>query len=188
VAAIDDVAQKLRTLLDGVNSESEKLKRALSGLGDASSARSGRPSGRRKPGPKPGPRGAFAKAAKPSPRNASATRVPRAERERAILTFLKGSPKASAKEIAAAVGTTANYVNNMLTGLRKQGRLVRQPDGSQVEVKVAASGSARKSSAAKPTSRRKPGRPKGSGNKPGRKRGSKKRGAKKAAAKAETGK
>jgi len=94
----------------------------------------------------------------------SAARIPRAERERAILAFLKGHPSASAKEIAVDIETTYNYVNNMLTGLRKQGRLVRKADGTQVEVQAGASASAAaKPAAAKSSGRKKPGPKKSSG-------------------------
>lgn len=107
----------------------------------------------------------------------SAARIPRAERERAILAFLKAHPSASAKEIGAGVETTANYVNNMLTGLRKQGRLVRKADGTQVEIKGAPAPAATKS-----TTRKKPGRKRAAGKKrPSGKRG--KRGSGKAKSK-----
>jgi hypothetical protein len=155
VAVIDDAAQLIRTRLDELNTEREKLERALGELGGNSAPRPGRPPGRRKPGPKPGRRGAASPKAtgRPGRRKASAARVPKAMREQAILTFLEGKPLASAKEIGAAVGTTANYVNNMLSGLRKQGRLVRQADGALVEVKAGASSSA----AVKPAARKKAG-------------------------------
>ena len=190
MAVIDDAAQLIRNRLDELDTEKEKLERALSELDSNVAPRRGRPPGRRKPGPKPGRRGAASSkaAGKPGRRKASAARIPKAEREQAILAFLKDNPSASAKEIGVGVETTANYVNNMLTGLRKQGRLVRKADGTQVEVKAGTSGSAAKSAAAKSASRKKPGRPKGSGKKTGRKKGSKKRGSKKAAAKSAAGK
>jgi hypothetical protein len=165
VAVIDDAAQMIRTRLDELNLEKEKLERVLGELGSNAAPRRGRAPGRRKPGPKPGRRSAASSkaAGKPGRRRGSAARIPRAEREQAILVFLKSNPSASAKEIGVGVGTTANYVNNMLTGLRKQGRLVRKADGAQVEVKAAAvSSAATKPAAAKPA-RKKPGRKKSSG-------------------------
>ncbi len=166
MAVIDEAARLIRTRLDELNSEKERLERALNELGSSAVPHRGRPPARRKSGPKPGRRGAAAspKAAdKPSRREAGAVRIPKAEREQAILAFLKGHPSASAKEIGAGVGTTANYVNNMLTGLRKQGRLVRKADGTQVEVQVGASGpGVAKPLAAKSSVRKKAGRKKGS--------------------------
>jgi DNA-binding MarR family transcriptional regulator len=165
VAAIDEAVQLIRTRLDELNFEKKRLERALGELGSSTAPRRGRPPGHRKPGPKPGRRRAAASkaAGKPGRRKAGAPRIPRAEREQAILAFLKAHPSASAKEIAAGVGTTANYVNNMLTGLRKQGRLVRKADRTQVEVQAEASSSAAaKPAAAKSSARKKPGRKKGS--------------------------
>ena len=171
MAVIDDAAQLIRNRLDELDTEKEKLERALGELGSNVTPRRGRPPGRRKPRPKPGrpSPGASNVAGKPGRRKASAARVPRAEREQAILAFLKSNPSASAKEIGIGVETTDNYVNNMLTGLRKQGRLVRKADGTQVEVQAGAPKSA---------SRKKPGRPEGSGKKLGRRKAAKKAAAK----------
>lgn len=165
MAVIDDAAQMIRTRLDELNAEKEKLERVLGELGSIVSPRRGRPPARRKPGPKSGRRSAASSktARKPGRRNASPQRISRAEREQAILAFLKSSPSASAKEIGVGVGATTNYANNMLSGLRKQGRLVRKADGTQVEVKARTASAAAAKPAAAKSARRKPGRKKGSG-------------------------
>lgn len=166
MAVIDEAVQLIRTRLDELSSEKKRLERALSELGSGTALGREHGSGRRKPGPKPSrQKAASPKAAdKPGRRKAGAARIPRAERERAILAVLKAHPSASAKEIAVDIKTTDNYVNNMLTRLRKQGRLVRKADGTQVEVQVGASGSATaKPAAAKSSGRKKPGSKRSSG-------------------------
>lgn len=160
MSVIDDAARMIRTRLGELDAEREKLERVLGELGSDLTPRRGRPPGSHKPGPKPGRRrAANSKPDNPGRRKASALRIPRAEREQAILAFLKGHPSASAKEIGIGVGTTANYVNNILTGLRKQSRLIRKADGTQVEVQPGASSLvATKPARAKSSARKKSGR------------------------------
>ncbi len=189
MTVIEDAAKLIRTRLEDLAAERDKLERALTELGGGSERspglgkrRRGRPKGTGKAAGRP--RGSGRKQGR-KPRG----KIPKAEREQAILAFLKDQPSASAKEIGTGVGTTANYVNNMLTGLRKQGRLVREADGTQVEVKAGASSSAAVNPAAAKSETRKkgPGKKRGSGKRRSGKRRAKK-GAGKAAGKAVTGK
>jgi hypothetical protein len=184
VTVIEDAAQLIRTRLNDLATERDKLERALSELGGGSvgspgptKRRLGRPKGSGNAGGRP--RGSGRK----QERKSKGKQVPRSEREQAILAFLKDHPSASAKEIGTSVGTTANYINNIFTGLRKQGRLVRKADGTQVEVKAVASSPVVASPAAAKsgTRKRSSGKKRGSG-----KRRSSKRPAKKSASKVPT--
>ena len=154
MAFIDEAAQLIKAQLDQLDAEERHLERVLGALHPDSVP--GRPGSR----PMSAPSGAESSktAGKPGRTKVKAARIPRADREQAILTFLKGHPSATSKEIAAGVGTTANYVNNMLSGLRKQGRLVRKADRTQVEIPVGASDSSSKAAAAKSPGPKKPGR------------------------------
>jgi hypothetical protein len=169
VAVIDDAAQMIRARLDELDEETARLKRALVELDANSTARRSR---------------------SPGSDRAKAARIPRAKREQAIIAFVKSHPSASAQEIGAGVGTTANYVNNILSGLRKEGRLVRKADGAQVELKAGSSrppsakSATPKKPAAKSATRKKPGRIKRSGKSQAGKKKSSRRGPKSGAAKA----
>ncbi len=127
MAVVDDVAQLIHRRLDELSEERERLKRALSQLDSKESVPS-RPRRKRASSGKA--------AAKANASKGSGGRVSKAERESALLAYIKSHPRAGAKEIAGAIGTTDTNVYNLLAGLRRDGRLTRQGDRKLVEVKA----------------------------------------------------
>lgn len=156
-SVLEDAANLIRTRLDELGGERDKLERALAELGGSSASsstpkrrgggpkgsgkRRGRPPGSgRKPGPKPASSPAAASAAdRAAPRAAGKRRrkagkpTPKAEREATILAFIKDNPTARVKAIASGTGMKASYVNNLLSAMRKNKTLVRK-DGKLLAV------------------------------------------------------
>jgi hypothetical protein len=155
---LEDAANLIRTRLDELGVERDKLERALAELGGSSASsstpkrrggdpkgsgkRRGRPLGSgRKPGPKPASPPAAAPAADraAAPRAAdkrrrkAGKRTPKAEREATILAFIKDNPTARVKAIASGTGMKASYVKNLLSAMRKNKTLVRR-DGKLLAV------------------------------------------------------
>ena len=142
---IEEASKLIRARLQELDIEERKLQRAVADLEGGSVApsaarkkRRGRPSGSgRKTAPQPDspatPTSSPAPKATRKRRRKGGKRVPKSEREQAILAFIKDKPDAKIKEIAAAAGTNANYANNLLTGLRKRKAITRK-DGKLVVV------------------------------------------------------
>ena len=107
--AITQARDLLSARLREIEGEERQLRAALEELGGSSTPRRQRSESPIKPS-----------------RRRRRKRIPRQEREAALLEAAKTNPEASNKELADAIGLKPGSVSGMLVQLKKQGRLERR--------------------------------------------------------------